>query len=473
MAQEIERKFRLAEPPGWLPRYEASQIRQGYLAVSEDTEVRLRETEGRRLLTVKQGHGEVRREVEVELERAQFDALWPLTESRRVLKTRQRVPLNHERTAEVDVYAGDLEGLVVAEVEFRSQSEADRFEAPDWLGEEVTGDRRFENQFLAAGEDAATGAAAIAGKAGMDRRQDSGDDSGHTSRAYRLKKGEGARKGIRRIALGRLDHALEQLSCAGDGELPAAIHGARKDLKKLRAVLRLVRVSIGEATYRAENERYREAGRMLSTARDAEVKLQTLSLLEERYEGELPAIARFRSQLHTERRERKADMDAAVTAIESGRPAIENLRMKRRGWKLVEPGLSRSYRAGREAMRSAKADSKPENVHEWRKRSKDLWYHLRIVQRAWPELIGETSNRAHVLADLLGDYHDLSVLAEDATQRSFLSETPEQRAILFALIRKRQEELLKSAFALGKRLYAEKPKAFSRRYAAYWRAPAA
>ena len=111
------------------------------------------------------------------------------------------------------------------------------------------------------------------------------------SRSYRLKREEGSGEGMRRIALGRAEKVLEELAEAGDGDLAASIHSARKDLKKLRAAARLIRDELGEKTFRAESRRYRDAGRLLSGSRDAEVKLETLAGLEERCGDELPAAA--------------------------------------------------------------------------------------------------------------------------------------------------------------------------------------
>ena len=105
------------------------------------------------------------------------------------------------------------------------------------------------------------------------------------ARSYRLTDKEAPSEGIRRIALGRAQKAAEKLSHANDADdLASSIHAVRKDLKKLRAVLRLVRRELGEDLYRSENRRYREAGRLLSRSRDAEVKVHTLKGLCERSE---------------------------------------------------------------------------------------------------------------------------------------------------------------------------------------------
>jgi CYTH domain-containing protein len=146
---EIERKFRVGEVPG-LGAAEPVRIEQGYLAIDEEAEVRLRRGGDVRRLTTKRGHGDERDEVEIDLAAADFERLWPLTAGRRVTKTRHLIPLDGGLTAEVDVYEGDLEGLRVAEIEFPDTATEHRFEPPAWLGEELTGDERYANQTLAA-----------------------------------------------------------------------------------------------------------------------------------------------------------------------------------------------------------------------------------------------------------------------------------------------------------------------------------
>lgn|SRR5512133_78406 len=149
MAIEIERKFVLAQTPEWLGESESERIEQGYVVLAGETEVRVRRKGEARYLTVKVGEGESREETEVELSPEQFEALWPLTEGRRLVKRRHYVGLD-SLTAEVDVYEGELAGLVVAEVEFDSEDADRAFEPPKWIGREVTGERRYSNAALAA-----------------------------------------------------------------------------------------------------------------------------------------------------------------------------------------------------------------------------------------------------------------------------------------------------------------------------------
>jgi len=149
MTNEIERKFLVKETPQGLESFPASEISQGYLAVTDDdTEIRIRRKGKKYYETVKSGKGLKRKEVEVEIGEKAFRSLWPLTEGKRVGKTRYEIPYGG-LVIELDVYSGALEGLVVAEVEFASEEDSARFTPPGWFGEEVTHDARYGNKHLA------------------------------------------------------------------------------------------------------------------------------------------------------------------------------------------------------------------------------------------------------------------------------------------------------------------------------------
>jgi adenylate cyclase len=145
---EVERKWLVGDPPE-LSAYQGKHLIQGYIAVSADgTEVRLRQTDGQFLQTVKTEGGLVRGEIEVELSKEQFETLWPATGGRRLEKTRYRVPYAG-RQVEIDVYQGSLTGLIVAEVEFSSAEEGVQFAPPPWFGPEVTENEHYKNINLA------------------------------------------------------------------------------------------------------------------------------------------------------------------------------------------------------------------------------------------------------------------------------------------------------------------------------------
>jgi CHAD domain-containing protein len=317
----------------------------------------------------------------------------------------------------------------------------------------------------------AVGATAATTKALLERRRS-------RSQTYRFQQREDLRKGVRRVARGRADSAIAHLRGELDKEFAEAIHEARKDLKKLRSVVRLVRGPLGEDSYRRENERFRDAGRLLSGTRDAEVKLETLVVLRERFgddfpeakatplvkalEGEREAISRRASA-----EDGGGGVAGAVRRIEGGRDAIGDWNLEGGGFELIEEGLRRSYRRGRNRFTETTENPSPETVHEWRKRVKDLWYHLRLVRDARPGKLGKAADRAHDLSDMLGDHHDLTVLREDAAERRGLLED-EARATLEELIARRQGELVDEATSLAEKVYARKPKKFVSRIGGYW-----
>ncbi len=144
---EIERKFLLTETPD-LGVYSKHEIEQGYLGTPEDG--RIRKSDNQYFKTVKRGEGKVRVEIESQISKEEFDNLWPTTEGKRVTKTRYLIPYQ-EHTIEVDLYHGNLSGLLTAEVEFSSIDDCDKFVPPDWFGRELTEDKRYSNYYLSAG----------------------------------------------------------------------------------------------------------------------------------------------------------------------------------------------------------------------------------------------------------------------------------------------------------------------------------
>jgi CYTH domain-containing protein len=146
---EIERKFLVEQIPDDLGAHPSREIDQGYLAITDDVEVRVRRYGDHSFLTVKSSGNESRVEEEIEIDRRRFGALWPLTEDRRIQKRRYAIPIGGGLTIEVDVYHGRLSGLVTAEVEFTSVANANAFVPPGWLGREVTDDSRYKNKRLA------------------------------------------------------------------------------------------------------------------------------------------------------------------------------------------------------------------------------------------------------------------------------------------------------------------------------------
>jgi len=294
-------------------------------------------------------------------------------------------------------------------------------------------------------------------------------------RSYELVEEEELAAGLTRIAAGRAERALERLreADAGGTDAADAIHGARKDLKKLRTVGRLLRDELGGKVYRRENGRFRDAARSLSQSRDAAAKVETLEALAKHEEVPAAAVKSWRKILDRDR-EAAANLAGggpaigeAVALIEAGLDGIEGWNLEGDSWAAVDAAVVRTYRRGRRAMEAAMKGNAEAGFHEWRKRAKDLWYELRLFGNAWPGPLEATAEEAHRLTDVLGDHHDLAVLREDLRERN-LGE--EETVELEAAISHRQAELAVKASTLGHRLYAERPRDFSHRLRRYWEA---
>jgi CHAD domain-containing protein len=295
--------------------------------------------------------------------------------------------------------------------------------------------------------------------------------------AFRFKPGESASKGVRRIAREELGKVRDVVSGQPEGR-DGAVHDARKRLKKLRALLKLVRDEVGANAYREENGCFRDTARPLSEVRDARVLTEALEELRRRF-PRAPAAGLKRAgetlrrrQEETARRvldEQGVLADVADVARQAG-DRVKGWAPRGGDWSVLKAGLRRTYRQGRDALAVAHSASTDANLHEWRKRVKDLWHQLQLLAPARPDILEALADKAHELADRLGDDHDLVVLSETLKDVSRAGGDGAHGAALSRLIERRRGALQKDAFRLGDELYQERPKDFVRRLKAYWKA---
>jgi CHAD domain-containing protein len=297
---------------------------------------------------------------------------------------------------------------------------------------------------------------------------------------YRLSVDDDVASSVRACAREQLAAAAERLERAGEDPV-TAVHEARKHLKKTRALLRLVRPALGRRAYRRENDALRAAALALSGTRDADVLAQTAPKLAEHATGRLSAgtFEQLTAALAAEaaaRRGRAADAPPLATVVGALRAAelrVEAWPLEEADWETVLAGLTRAYARGRVAFAVARAEPTAELLHAWRKRAKDLWYHQRLLAPAWPAVLEAQAEEAHALSELLGDDHDLAVLAgrlaTDGAAAPLPPAVDAERGELRALVAHRSEQLRAEATRLGRRVYAESPKAFSRRVGRYVR----
>ena len=152
------------------------------------------------------------------------------------------------------------------------------------------------------------------------------------------------------------------------------------------------------------------------------------------------------------------------------RDRIEHWKIEGKGFAAIEPGLLKTYGRGRDAMAVAYDEPTAENFHEWRKRVKYHWYHLRILNPIWKPTVNALRREACRLAELLGDIHDLAVL--EGTVRQSPDEFGDESAVetLYELIDRRRIELQQQSKWIGRRLFAEPPQALGKRFGSYYKA---
>lgn len=134
----------------------------------------------------------------------------------------------------------------------------------------------------------------------------------------------------------------------------------------------------------------------------------------------------------------------------------------------LRQGLKRTYAKGRTKMARVQTTPSTGDLHEWRKRVKDLGYQVRLLAPAWPGGLKDLADELERLAGYLSDEHDLAILRR--SMRQWGSKDLAQSEALVGLIDERRCELEMEAKRWGERLYVEKPNAFVRRFKCYWRA---
>jgi CHAD domain-containing protein len=348
-------------------------------------------------------------------------------------------------------------------------------------------------------------------------------------RRLRLRHDETLADGLRRMAVGQLDLAIELLDPAtGTGGAPdeRAVHDTRKAIKRLRALLRLLRRELGERAYKREDDTLRAVARRLSGARDASVMLATLDAL---IEHQPRKLGRRRGAIALRRRLAADSACVGRHTLADPRERAEllgelhALRWRVSAWslpphtgvRLIEADLHRVYRQGRvraklAARRKGGRRAQMLAMHSWRKRVKDLRYAAEMLERRGDPCANDTPTqpqrardahdaraaakslrklaaRADRLGEVLGQEHDLAVLEahvragarrhkrgrRQAKPRKARTAEPDVDALwhtgrgtrkaLLRAIAKRRRVLRKRALRHGRRLYAHKPRQFMRR----------
>ena len=277
---------------------------------------------------------------------------------------------------------------------------------------------------------------------------------------------------LQRLALEQIDAAQTLLSLRTP-TMYDAIHEARRAMRRARTILQMLRPVLGE-DYAPLAKPLRDAGAALSSLRDAQAVIEAVEQLAKRQPPLLAGNVRVALMLRLRRR-RSAACRHQTEVLERVDAMLVVARAAVVSWTGdisdadILKGLRRGYARAVRAMCRARRDPAI-HLHRWRQRVREHRQQLELLHTVWPEVIGAQVGEARRLARLLGAERDLQLLLAVFTRlRTPLVVRP-GNATLAARIAGARTTLLEQAWALGARVFAERPGALARRLAAYRKA---
>ena len=294
--------------------------------------------------------------------------------------------------------------------------------------------------------------------------------------SFQLENNETLSFGLKRIVLELVDRSVFNLAKGNDSFIDD-IHDTRKNFKKLRTILRLIRSDIGESSYRLENLFYRDAGRTLSDLRDSTVLIATFDKLLKSSEIEMSnfdfsVFRDFLVEKHKTIRLAKSKKSAVINSLSTdlilARSRVFDWPLSGDDFKIIKKNLQKIYEQGQHYMYAVFSESIKANVHEWRKRVKDLWYAMRILSNIWPEIMSPLVMLLGKLSDLLGDANDLFLLKEKIISNQSKFKDDQHTRELINFIDRRIMDLLRDARSIGRKVYSEDSKYFVGRMQNYF-----
>ncbi|GAB3560635.1 CHAD domain-containing protein [Spirosoma fluminis] len=295
--------------------------------------------------------------------------------------------------------------------------------------------------------------------------------------AYTFKPEGSIAQNINRILSEEVKAAFEALTKPGQAS-GETIHSVRKRIKKIRALFRLVRSEQKEKDFQRLNRYYRDIGHQLSQLRDATVMIKTLDKLREAQSASIP------TQVFTRLHKVLVDQQDQATkaffkdptkigqlakAFTQASQRVEGLGKRHNGFQVVAPNLKEIYRRARKALKVSMHNPSIDHLHELRKEVKTLWYHTRLLQPSWPDLLKAYAHEFGRLGELLGEDHDFGVLAQLIESDQLWLRNQQTKKRVLQGLHEQRTRLQEQIFPLANRLLAEKPGEFVKRIRLPWK----
>lgn len=297
------------------------------------------------------------------------------------------------------------------------------------------------------------------------------------------------------VALHRL--TTEQFTVAIDAlgdpsaDVGLATTAAIRAMSRIAAVLRLVRSSIGDESYRTELRILRETTALLETLLVGQPELRALDGLRARYQTVLDpdAFGELRHQLHQRHRLRRLQALSEGEALQQALHRLRRARARFAAWPIdtrtdarmygrepvadafdsLAAGLGRTYRRGRSHWKAVD-DGNDAALPKLLREVRHLGHQLSIVSSSWPEVLGAAAQTCARLEAVLAEDAGMRALDDALADTETVAADPTEAAMLGALVAGTRVELHQVIRTIGTRVYVEPPAAFLSRLEAYWRA---
>jgi CHAD domain-containing protein len=286
-----------------------------------------------------------------------------------------------------------------------------------------------------------------------------------------LQADEPLRAGLLRVADNLVKNAVERIRNPTSDRVED-LHFVRVTIKRLRAILRLIRPAIKKRAFDRENVRLRTAARRLSIARDADVARQTLATLPFAKQREMDsaavALAGFRKNGAPEP-DMSETMKVTALDLDQTRRNLNRLRIYRHEWKAIEPGVRKVYRQCRKRMMRALGHGDDDAYHKWRIRIKSLYYELQMLQSVWPARLTKMVAGLNKLQDQIGADHDLVVLKRSLNRSPDRFGGSESVERVLRSVNDKRRKLRRTTDPLGKAIFDQSSRGFVRELGQHWK----
>ena len=293
---------------------------------------------------------------------------------------------------------------------------------------------------------------------------------------FEIRLTDSVEENIHRIMYGQIQIILSH--CTGNEEdKHKSVHEIRKSLKRIRAVLRLVRDEIGFSTYYRENVFYRDLNRKLSEMRKFNVLIESTRQLQTDDSNAIPesSVESFIMSLEEQR-----DLELRVLIVQEDifrqiakqmdnvSPRIKDWPIEQDGFRVFYGGLRRIFRQGKKFMDLSKLDPTPVNFHDLRKKMKYLWYQILILRPIFPDLLGIYAERLDYIGENLGKYHDYAELQDSLNNQPQMADIQLQKALVEGCELKKTS-IIDHIWKTIETIYQENPEDISDRFNLYWK----